>query len=309
MRAAGRTSPDTGFVEVSRQGAQAGPPPGLIALGGQPTKREYLRQVLSRRQFIYHLAAGDLRKQHLNSVLGNVWHVLNPLLLVGVYYLIFGVLFARTRTDLVSQDDSYIAFLAVGVFIFGFLQRCVTNGANAIISHIGLIRSLQFPRAVLPTATVTKETLSFGPSLVVLVVVLLLAGERPGWAWLGFPLVFAAMVLFGLGGALAAARVAEQVQDIKNVLPFAFRLTFYLSGVLFNVDHVVRGRESLEPFANLLLINPFYVFVSLARLYLLQPSVAPPAGLLWLSAGIWTVGLLVLGFLYFLRLEKSYGRG
>jgi teichoic acid transport system permease protein len=282
------------------------PPPGLVALGNQPRLLDYMRQVVARRQFIYHLAAGELRSQHLNTLLGNIWHVLNPLLLIAVYYLIFGVLFDR---QLVSADVSYMAFLSVGVFTFGFMQRCFTNGANAIASNTGLIRSLQFPRAVLPIATVTKETLSFGSSLVVLIGVLLLAGQPPAWAWLGFPVVFALMTLFGLGGAFATARLADQVQDIKNVLPFAFRLAFYLSGVLFSVDQVVRGRPTLEPLADLLLLNPFYVFISLARVYLLGPALHPDVALLWLSAASWTAGLLIVGMIFFLRGEKRYGRG
>jgi teichoic acid transport system permease protein len=285
------------------------PPPGLVALGNHPRLLDYLRQVLARRQFIYHLAAGELRSQHLNTLLGNIWHVLNPLLLIAVYYLIFGVLFAPSETQLVSENVSYIAFLSVGVFTFGFVQRCLTNGANAIVSNTSLIRSLQFPRAVLPIATVTKETLSFGSSLAVLIGVLLLAGQRPNWGWLAFPVVFAVMALFGLGGAFAMARLADQVRDIKNVLPFAFRLAFYLSGVLFSVDQVVRGRPALEPLADLLLINPFYVFISLARVYLLGPALNSDVAVLWVSAASWTIGLLVGGAIFFLRAEKRYGRG
>jgi teichoic acid transport system permease protein len=301
--------PNLATATARRQPSRQPPPPDLIALGGQPQPREYLRQIWSRRQFVYHLAAGDLRSQHLNSLLGNVWHVLNPLLLIAVYYLIFGVLFARGEADLAPSNVSYIAFLSVGVFTFGFMQRCFSNGANSIVSNTGLIRSLQFPRAVLPISTVTKEALSFGPSLAVMLMVLLLSGQRPSWGWLVFPLVFASMTMFALGGAFLAARLTDQVRDLKNVLPFAFRLMFYLSGVLFSVDEVVRGRPALEPLADLLLLNPFYVFVSLARAYLLQPSLGPHVGLLWLSAGVWTAGCLIGGLFFFLSAEKRYGRG
>jgi teichoic acid transport system permease protein len=280
-----------------------------VALGGRPSLVAYVKQVLSRREFIYHLAVGDLRSQHLDSILGNLWHVLNPMLLIAVYYVIFGLLFARTDADLVASETTYIAFLSVGVFVFGFMQRCFTNGANSIVANMGLIRSLQFPRAVLPIATVTKEVLTFGTSFAVLVVVLLLAGEVPDVHWLAFPAVFALMTVFGLGGALLTARLAEQVRDIKNVLPFAFRLAFYLSGVLFSIDQVVQGRPGLERLAELLLLNPFYVFVSLARAYLLAPASGPAPGLLWAAAIAWTMTFLVGGSLLFLSAEKRYGRG
>lgn len=285
------------------------PPPGLVSLGGRPRAAEYVRAVWLRREFVYNLAAGELKSQHLNTALGNIWHILNPLLLIGVYYVIFGILFERTNADLVARGVSYIAFLSLGVFTFGYMQRCFTNGATSITGHIGLMRSLQFPRAVLPLATTTKETLSFAPSLVMMLAVLLLVGERPDWSWLLFAPVFVLMAMFSLGGAMVTARLTDHVADMKNVLPFFFRLCFYLSGVLFDVGQITRGRPNLEPLSDLFVLNPFYVFVTLPREYLLDmPSHTDPA-LLWLSATGWSTGLLFVGFLFFTAAEKRYGRG
>lgn len=293
----------------SLPGSGGSPPPGLIPLGGRPRLRDYFRGLWARREFIFNVAAGELKSQHMNSVLGNVWHVLNPLLLIGVYYLIFGVLFQRTRDDLVEAGISYIAFLSVGIFVYGYMQRCFNNGASSIIGNLGLIRSLQFPRAVLPIATVTKEALSFAPSLVVMVVVLVATGEVPSLRWLMFVPVFVMATVFGLGGALVTARLTEQVRDIKNLLPFVFRLGFYLSGVLFSVDQIVSNNPQFEAIGDIFLLNPFYVFISLTREYLLALHSTSQLSMLWLSASLWAGGLLLFGFFFFTAGEKRYGRG
>jgi teichoic acid transport system permease protein len=101
-----------------------------------------------------------------------MWHLLNPILLIAVYYLVFGVIL---RID--NEVDNFIAFLGIGIFAYHWSQKTITGGAKAITSNEGLIRSLQFPRALLPLATVVQEVLAFLPGVAVMVAVVLLTGE------------------------------------------------------------------------------------------------------------------------------------
>ena len=292
-----------------RRGRQAATtPPGLVRLADRPRLAQYVRAVWERRAFMHSLASAQLSARHLDTLLGNVWQVINPLLLIGTYYVIFGILFRRSDDALAAAGVSYIAFLAVGIFVFGFMQRCWTSGAAAIGGNLGLIRTLQFPRAVLPLASVTKEVLSFGAPLLVMLGVVVATGVRPAWSWLAFPLVFAGMTLFGAGGALVLARLAAAVPDVKNLLPFGFRLALYLSGVLFDAERLFNRNPQLDWLPEALLFNPLYVYVTLARTSLLGLP-GPEGPWLLLSAGCWTFGLVVAGVLYVTAGEKAYGRG
>lgn len=293
---------------MTRTARPVAPPPGLHRLDDRPSSVQYVREVWARRRFVRALAVGQLKAQHRSTLLGNLWQLLNPLLLIGVYYLVFGVLFRRTDDALAATGVSYIAFLTVGVFVFGFMQRCITGGASSITGNLGLIRTLQFPRAVLPLSSVTREVLGFAMSLLVLVGVLVATGLRPAWSWLAFVPVFAGMTLLSLGGALVAGRLTEQVPDLKNLMPFGFRLAMYLSGVLFDARRLFDRHPNLDWLPDALLFNPLYVYVTLARESLLGLQ-GPDRRLLLLSAGCWTVGLLGLGLLFFTGAEKRYGRG
>jgi teichoic acid transport system permease protein len=282
------------------------PPAGLIPLGGRPRLRDYLRMVWQRREFAYNLAAGQFRAQHMDTLLGNLWQLINPVLLIAIYYLIFGVLLAGARGGF--GPDNYIGFLAVGVFVYSYQQRAISAGASSIIGNLGLIRSLQFPRAVLPASTVIKEVLGFGSSFVVMVLVMVVTGEGFHVHMLWFPVAFVLITAFAFGGALVTARMTEAVRDTRDLLPFVFRLLFYISGILYDPNRFIDGTR-YEHLHWLFLLNPFYVYVSLARESMMSTFEPAEPMMLWVASIGWGVVALAFGLWYFLGAEKRYGRG
>ena len=282
------------------------PPAGLIPLGGRPRLRDYLRMAWERREFAFNLANGQFRAQHMDTVLGNVWQLINPVLLIAIYYLIFGVLLSGARGDL--GPTNYVAFLGVGVFIYSYQQRVISAGASAIVGNLGLIRSLQFPRAVLPIATVIKEVLGFASSLVVMVALMGVSGEGIHLHMLWFPVAFLLITAFALGGALITARMTEAVRDVRNVLPFIFRLGFYLSGVLYDPHRFIDGTR-FEAYGWVLLFNPFYVYTSIARESMMSTFSPQQLPLIWVASIVWALVAVAFGLWYFLGAEKRYGRG
>ena len=271
----------------------------LIHVGQPPKLGAYLRELWSRREYAVTVPLGNLRAAHMNTLLGNVWHVLNPLMLIGVYWLVFGVILERVREGV----DNYIAFLAVGVFIFRFTQNSVQQGAGSIIINSALIRSIYFPRAILPIATVVEQILLLAPSVVVMIVIALATGEVPRWSWLLLPAVLALQTLFNLGAAFIAPRITDTFRDFQNVLPYFFRILFYLPGILFSVEHFLADRPTALAISNL---NPAYAFITVARHVLLGTNL--PEAVLRSAIG-WAAVMLVAGFLFFRAAEPRYGRG
>jgi len=285
-------------------------PAGLIPLGGRPRWRDYLASMWARREFAYNLASGQFRAQHMDTLLGNLWQLINPILLIGIYYLVFGYLLGTLASPANDfRPANYIGFLSVGVFVYSYLQRSISAGASSIIGNLGLIRSLQFPRAVLPASTVIKEVLGFGSSLVVMLTVMLVSGEGIAVDWLLFPVVFVLMTMFSFGGSLVTARLTEAVRDVRNLLPFVFRLGFYVSGILYDVTRFTEGRPRLQALEWLFLLNPFYVYLSLTREALMTTFGYDDIVWLWVAGVAWAVIALAGGLRYFLGAEKRYGRG
>ncbi|CAN5810482.1 ABC transporter permease [soil metagenome] len=277
----------------------------LIPLGRALPLRVYLRSLWERRQFAVSVPLGELRSQHMNTVLGNVWYLLNPLLQVGVYYLVFGVLLGTNR-----GIDNFITFLAIGVFSYGFLQRSIVSCASSIVSNEGLIRSLSFPRAILPISSVVRESIAFSSSVALMVALAAITREPVTVQWLTLLAVVPLMATFALGAGFVLARLTDRLRDVRNLLPFVFRIAFYLSGIIYAFDVVVVSRGHGDMVA-LLALNPFFVFATLMRhalmsTYAVDPRVAP---WLWLSACTFAVVSLIAGFVFFRAAEQRYGRG
>ena len=275
-------------------------PPHLRRLGGTPSLRTYLASIWSRRHFAWSVARGEIRTQHLDTALGNLWHLINPLLLIGVYYLVFGLILGTDR-----GVDNFVAFLGIGIFTFNYTQKAILSGGRTLASNVGLIRSLQFPRALLPMSSVLRETMAFASAAVVMIAVVLFTGEPITWRWVLVLPAFALAAVFSLGFAFIAARLADKFRDLLNVLPFLFRIAFYLSGVLYSVEAFLDDPAILR----IMLANPFYVYVSLPREYLMVSLDQDAIGWMWLSGVAWAVGGLIVGLLVFRGGEHEYGRG
>lgn len=257
----------------------------------------YLRDVIGRRSYIWYVAKQELRSRQVLNVLGNLWHLLNPMLTIGVYFLIFGLLLQTTR-----GVDNFLLFLTIGLFVFQFTQKATTDGAKSIIGNKGLLKGVRFPRAILPITSTVTEFLASLTTFAMMYVVLLVGGQSPLWTWLLFPAVIAFQFVFNLGAAMVAARLASHFRDTTQILPFFFRLLLYSSGVIYNVEAYVENNPGVDL---LFKLNPMYCFLTIARWTLLGGSLNP---VLVLSAVCWSIGLCCFGFLWFKAAEASYAR-
>jgi teichoic acid transport system permease protein len=274
------------------------PAPGLHRAGARLPIAEYTRRLWLRRWFVAAYASASNAVGYERSFLGQAWQLLTPLLNIAVYYLIFGLLLHTNR-----GVSNFIAFLSVGVFVFAFLQSSLTSGSKAITGNIGLVRALQFPRAVLPVSTTLVALLQLVNSLVVLIPILLLSGEPLTWRWLELAPAIALQSMFCLGLAFVVARIGAQVPDTTQVLPFLSRMWLYMSGVMFSVQVVAQGHPGWV--STVLTLNPGNVYLSLARNAVIVGS--PATATTWLVAIAWSVGVLATSYLYFWRGEEHYG--
>lgn len=271
--------------------------PPLVRLGTKPSVVEYLRAMWARREFALAIPSAELHAQHRNTVLGGLWHLLNPMLQVGVYYLVFGIVL-----DVSRGVENFIAFLAVGVFVFHFTSKSLTAGSKSITNNEGLMRAIAFPRAILPLAVVLSEFAAFGYAFVTMIAVVLLDGEPLTLNWLIVIPAIALQMMFNLGAALIVARLSSHYRDVQQVLPFVIRLFFYGSAVIWPA---MRLTEEYPQFSWVLTGNPVFVYIELVRSGLLDKSWGDPT--MWLSGLLWSVGTLVLGFLFFRAREHEYG--
>lgn len=267
----------------------------LIVLGSHQGTREYLRELWARRHFAYSLADNDLRSKHMNSVLGQLWHLLNPALMIFIYFLIFGVVLDARR-----GVENYVSFLVVGVVVFRYTQNTTLGASQCITRNLGLIRSIQFPRALVPVSVVLENLMALIPALGLVIVVALVDGADLGLRTMLLPPVVLVGALFTAGIGFIAARAGSALTDLTQVLPHFFRIMFYMSGVLFDVKSAISNPTIQDLFA----LNPFYCLVASARWSLMGYPLTT-----WELTGLfaWTLVALVGGFHYFRRAEHRFG--
>ena len=264
-----------------------------IVIGGRLSHRQYFQQTFRHRDFLIRYPISVLRAKNREALLGIAWEVINPLLLVGTWWIIRGVVFPR------SGGDNYLAFLIVGIFTYQYMQRFVVTAANAVDRSQNLMLSFNFPALVGPLQHTVSTFVSNIPNVVVMLLFVWTTGVTPAGWWLLVPILVIGQTAFGLGGALLLARFSVGNVDLKNALPFVFRLLFYASGVIFPLEDRIRGKA----IAWLFDLNPFYAITSTARAVVMD---TPLHLATVLSAAGWVIILPLVGYVVFRTGDHRY---
>ena len=260
----------------------------------------YLRHSWRRRHFAFAMPADKFRSRNQNTVLGNLWNLLNPLLTAGVYFLLFGVILNVNR-----GIDNYIFWLVIGLFAYRFTTSTVMQGAVSITSRQGLVRSLRFPRILLPVASTIGELITFAFEVLILFVFAFATGAGISWRVLLLPVVVALHTLFNFGCALIAARCNDSFRDVEKFLPFVFQILRYLSGVMVPIALFEdRGPKVIHL---VLSWNPLVWILDIYRWVFLGDAVGMEiTGVL--TAALMTATILAIGLKFFALAEHRYGR-
>lgn len=261
----------------------------------------YLRQIWQRRHFLWSLATFRFAAANSQDRLGVLWNVLRPALQAAIYATVFTYLFPGNARSIAHYPE----YVTAGIFVYTFLSGGLVTGANGVVGDLGLVRTIKFPRAVLPMAGTTIGLLGFLPAIGVLLVILLAFGQRPGVSWLTVIPAVALMTLFVAGAAMFNARMTVIIRDFTQLLPFFLRLMFYVSGIVVSIPALPIVREHVVIGA-VLTYEPFFVFMELVRNPLLSGQLAP--GGYWVAGAVWALVAFVGGLLFFWRGESEYGR-
>jgi ABC-type polysaccharide/polyol phosphate export permease len=199
---------------------------------GLPPLRQYLRDAWRRRQFARELSRTQLRAQHFNTALGQLWLILNPLLLTLVYFVLVDILRRGTR------GPDFFAHLMVGLFAFHFFSQAVQQGAKSVVSGGKLVLNTAFPRVLLPLSSVQTAFLRFLPTLPIYAVVHIATGLPINLQLLWAIPVFALLALFAAGMTMLLSAAQVYFRDISSFLPYIMRIWMYASPVLYYLHEV-----------------------------------------------------------------------
>jgi len=271
----------------------------LLRVGARPGFFDYLVQVWNYRHFISYDARARVQSGNRRDRLGSVWLILNPLLNGLTYYLIFGLLLQTGK-----GIENFIGYLVIGIFLFQFSSRAITNGARSIQQNRAVIQAFSFPRATLPIAVNLRELFANVPVLIVMVLIVMLLPptEEITWLWLLVIPALGLQWIFNLGVGLILARVISKVNDVVHLLSFALRALMYASAVFYSYERFI-DQPVLLQFVQL---NPLFNVLDIVRDCLLYAQM--PSWQSWAILASWSLGALAVGAVYFWRAEETYGR-
>jgi lipopolysaccharide transport system permease protein len=216
---------------------------------------------MAHRYLFEQMVRRELRQKYKGSALGVLWYLINPLVLMGAYYLMFGVLFKVAGSD---QPQHYPLFLLVGLVVWIFFSQAVLSSAPSLLDQGALVRKARFPRETIPASVVTVQLVTFLALLALLTpVTIAIRGTGPGL--LALPLVLACLFAFVLGLALAVSVLHAYFRDVAPILSAALLPWFFLSPIFF--DPTTADRFSAH--SNLVFIlewvNPVAPFIVAVR--------------------------------------------
>jgi lipopolysaccharide transport system permease protein/teichoic acid transport system permease protein len=209
--------------------------PGSIAL-----IRNAITDVWSRRRLIGYMVRADIKKRGVNTVLGNVWWVLDPLITMLIYVLVMTVIFQRATPD-------FPLFLLSAMVPFKWFTQTIGSSTHAVTGKQGLIKQIMFPKIILPVTGSISQVVSFLFGMLVLFVVLLVAYTSHltvQIAWV--PLIAVVQFVFVLGFTFMVSAITVFYRDVGIVIGHFMRLLFWISPILWSFNAVAGRGQALE---------------------------------------------------------------
>jgi teichoic acid transport system permease protein len=259
---------------------------------GLPPLAPYFRELWRRREFAYELSRTSLRAQQFNTMFGQLWLVLNPILLACVYFLLVEIIRQR------SGGITLFAHLVACLFAYHFVTDSIRQSVRSVTGGGRLILNTAFPRVLLPAASELAALKRFLPCAAVFLPVAAAASLPFGPHLLWLLPVFALFVVLAAGLSMLVAAGQVYFRDLKNFLTYALRMWLYCSPILYFASEVP------DRYQFLLWINPLAPLLT-AWSDVLDRGLAPDPADLALGA-TWAFVLLIAGSLFFMSREREF---
>jgi ABC-2 type transport system permease protein len=253
------------------------------------------RAVFAYRRVLWLLTLRELKVRYAGSFLGYLWTVLEPLMMVGVYWFVFTKVFTRGT----KSEDPYILFLVGGLLAWNWFQGAVNDTAMAMSGDSRLVRSTNIPREIWVLKAVAAKGLEFIFSLPVIVLFMVLYHKRPNHYIVLWPVAIVAefMLLTGIGLALSA--VCVLVKDVRRVIRIVLRVGFYLTPVVYGITRIPKTNHLRD----ILALNPMAGIIEMFRVCLFPKQLV--SWWVLVSAVVISFVVMVIGLLVFNRLERA----
>ena len=208
-----------------------------------------MKSLFQYRELIRNLVIKDLKLKYRDSVLGFLWSLANPLLLILVYSFVFGHIMR-------GGPENFAYFLMVGILPWNFFAQSLMMSTGSILDNGNLIRKVALPMEVFPVATVLFNLAQFVFALIVFFPMAWLFFKVPvAWSWINFLPVLGLQILFTLGLCFIISTVTVFYRDVRHFTEIFLMLFFWLTPIIYDM------RSAHATLKKVLYMNPFSYFI------------------------------------------------
>lgn len=238
-------------------------------------------------------AYADLRAESEKYYASYLWWILEPLLQMCTYYVVFGLLFRRGTQD-------YVPFLLVGLVTWRWFTAIVNEGAASISNSHHLIGQVYLPKFIFPTVCVLTQTFKFVVVFLVLLVFLWIYGFPLTYHYVALPILFAVQLCVVVGVTYCVASLFPFLPDIRLLVDTGLMLLFFVSGIFFS------GASIPEEYQTAFYLNPMATLLEGYRNILMYQTWPDFSALFW--AGIVGIVGIVVGFSLIRLNDRNYAK-
>jgi lipopolysaccharide transport system permease protein len=253
-----------------------------------------VRELWRYRELLFVLAWRDIAVRYKQTVLGAAWAIIQPVTMMVIFSLTFGRV-----AEMDAGGIPYPLFAFAGLLPWFFFSNAITAASQSVIGNQSLVTKVYFPRLLIPLSSIGPFILDLLIGLVLLLIMMAWYGVMPGLNVLWIPLILfgLAAAALGVGALLAALTVAYR--DFRYVVPYLVQLWMFATpSIYMNATQIVGPRG-----AAILPLNPAYGLIANFRSAFLGRPLDMQALTVSMSVAVFT---LVLGYLYFRRVERSF---
>lgn len=268
-----------------------------------------ISDLIARRELIWNLVLRSLRIRYKGSALGFLWTLLNPLMMMLIYWLFISIL----------KFAIPLSHLLTGVIFWQFIAMCTSDAVKSVSGFPNLVKKTYFPRIVLPLSMVIANLINFAFSLAVLGVILFLlklfarAAVDFSFLWM---LPFVLMIQFSLvlGIALLISSANVFFRDIEHIVGVVLQALFFLTPIIYPLSFVrdrLAGLKLSGVLLSIYLLNPMASLVTAFRKAFLGKELfsgggfLPPEPAFYVSLGL-SLLILFIGIRAFAKLEPYF---
>ncbi len=260
--------------------------------------------LLHSRGLLWDLVWKDLRARYRYTIMGFVWAVLQPLMLMLILTFVFGVIIpGRIEGAGESGDHPFYVMLLCGLIFWQFFATSLSSCTTSLLSNHDLVKKVYFPREVVPIAAMGVALVNLAIGFVVLLVIQLFSGGMLGLGVFWLPFVFVIQFMFTLGVSLFCAALNVYYRDVAYMVDVVLTLGFYATPLFYPlsfVQHWAAGHGWYgSQILTLYMANPMVGLITAYRQAFLDNAMPDPALLFW--PVIWAVGSFVIGIIVFRR--------